>query len=361
MTGDIDAIGAAVDSALTGRAVQNKSGENEVAGSGNCLNCETPLTTSYCGTCGQTANIHRTFGAFWHDILHGVLHFEGKFWRTLPLLAWHPGKLTRRYVRGERAKFISPMALFLFSVFMLFALFAAVGDPFPSDVDGTTISTAIDTGSKTLNANIAATEEKLTNENLTADELKRLNEQLKELKANKKTLNVVAGDKKTIDEIKTDAGISTGAPPELKWLEDIAVSAFERAKTNPSLLFYKLKANGYKFSWALIPISVPFVWLLTLGLRGYHIYDHAVFTTYSISFMLLFFITMTLVAFTGIAGTPLVLLILFYPPFHMYRQLRHAYELTRFGAVIRLIFLVSFVFISMAIFIFLLLMMGLLG
>ena len=55
--------------------------------------------------------------------LHGVLHFEGKIWRTLPLLAWRPGELTRRYIDGERARFVSPIALFLFSVFLMFAVF----------------------------------------------------------------------------------------------------------------------------------------------------------------------------------------------------------------------------------------------
>ena len=59
---------------------------------------------------------------FWHDLVHGVLHFEGKIWRTLPLLAWRPGELTRRYVHGERARFVSPIALFLFSVFLMFAV-----------------------------------------------------------------------------------------------------------------------------------------------------------------------------------------------------------------------------------------------
>ena len=70
--------------------------------------------------------------ASWHDLAHGVLHFEGKIWRTLPLLAWRPGELTRRYVEGERARFVSPIALFLFSVFLMFAVFSLVGGPFTS-------------------------------------------------------------------------------------------------------------------------------------------------------------------------------------------------------------------------------------
>ena len=40
--------------------------------------------------------------------------------RTLPMLAWKPGELTRRYIDGQRARFVSPIALFLFCVFLMF-------------------------------------------------------------------------------------------------------------------------------------------------------------------------------------------------------------------------------------------------
>ena len=51
-------------------------------------------------------------------------------------------------------------------------------------------------------------------------------------------------------------------------------AAIRKAAENPGLLAYKLQANAYKFSWALIPISVPFVWLLFLWRRQYRAYDH---------------------------------------------------------------------------------------
>ena len=76
-----------------------------------CLNCGAALGGDYCSACGQHAHVHRTLSAFFHDLIHGVFHFEGKTWRTLPMLAWRPGELTRRYIEGERASFVSPMAL----------------------------------------------------------------------------------------------------------------------------------------------------------------------------------------------------------------------------------------------------------
>ena len=43
-----------------------------------CLNCGTPLAGDYCHACGQRGHVHRTLTAFFHDLLHGVFHFEGQ-------------------------------------------------------------------------------------------------------------------------------------------------------------------------------------------------------------------------------------------------------------------------------------------
>ena len=109
---DWEAIGDAATGAVIARTVEPKAGEADGhTGETNCLNCGTELIADYCHRCGQRAHVHRTIGAFFHDLLHGVFHFEGKIWRTLPMLAWRPGELTRRYVDGERARFVSPIAL----------------------------------------------------------------------------------------------------------------------------------------------------------------------------------------------------------------------------------------------------------
>src|SRR5436305_11805573 len=124
MTGSLEAFGDALTGGVLGRAVEPRAGE---AADGHtdervCLNCGTALAGPYCAQCGQHAHVHRTLAAFFHDFAHGVLHFEGKIWRTLPLLAWKPGELTRRYIDGQRASFVSPIALFLFCVFLMFGV-----------------------------------------------------------------------------------------------------------------------------------------------------------------------------------------------------------------------------------------------
>ena len=125
--GELEALGDAVTGAVLGRAVEPKAGETDgQTHETSCLNCGAALAGPFCHECGQHAHVHRTLSSFFHDFLHGVLHFEGKIWRTLPLLVWKPGELTRRYIDGQRARFVSPIALFLFSVFLMFGVIGLI-------------------------------------------------------------------------------------------------------------------------------------------------------------------------------------------------------------------------------------------
>src|SRR3954453_14768765 len=133
--GDFDALGDAVTGSLLARAVEPGAGEAAPNGhthEKNCLNCGASLIGPYCAACGQKAHIHRSMRGFMHDFVQGLFNFEGKIWRTLPMLALKPGEMTRRYIAGERARFISPVALYLFTVFAMFAalnLTGAMGTP----------------------------------------------------------------------------------------------------------------------------------------------------------------------------------------------------------------------------------------
>jgi hypothetical protein len=139
----------------------------------------------------------------------------------------------------------------------------------------------------------------------------------------------------------------------------------EKAGSNPSLLVYKLQTNAYKFSWALIPISVPFLWLLFLHRRRYRrhykAYDHLIFVTYSIAFMSLALVAFVLVRATGLAGGLLNLALILVPPVHIYRQLRGAYQLSRFSALWRTAMLLWFASIALTLFMLLLVALGLLA
>lgn len=141
-----ETLGDMAGALAAARTVEPTAGEHRADGHTHesaCLNCATPLVGSHCHACGQAAHVHKTLGAFFHDLLHGVFHFEGKIWRTLPLLVTKPGKLTREYIDGRRASYVSPIALFLFCVFALFTTINSLG----GDI-GASVNTTVEQGLK---------------------------------------------------------------------------------------------------------------------------------------------------------------------------------------------------------------------
>jgi hypothetical protein len=87
-------------------------------------------------------------------------------------------------------------------------------------------------------------------------------------------------------------------------------------------------------------------------------YDHAIFVTYSLSFITLLFIPASVVGLIGVPTAISTLAVLLIPPIHLYKQLRGAYELSRFSAVWRLLTLSVFIWIVIALFVQLLLLIG---
>jgi hypothetical protein len=332
---DLEAVGDAVTGGAIAGAVEPKTGPGGHTHETHCLNCGAELLGPYCSQCGQHAHVHRTLTAFSHDLLHGVLHFEGKIWRTLPLLAWKPGELTRRYIDGERARFLSPIALFLFSVFLMFAVVSLTGSTFGQGPAAARqgLEQELRQDARKLQEMEAVRSQFVKTGQSTAE----IDEKISELRAEMTAVEVIKDQKIPTQPLTFD---SDGAPG---WLR----GALAKAKDNPELLLYKIKTNAYKFSWALIPISVPFVWLLFPFSRRFRMYDHTVFVTYSLCFMTLLLIagsTLELVA-PAIAG-----LLFLVPPFHMYRQLKGTYGLSRFGALWRTIALTVFAFIAIGLF-----------
>lgn len=376
MTGETEAAGDVLTGALVGRAVEPATGAPSGAEGGEkkhaaCLNCGTRLTGAYCANCGQSAHLHRSLISLGHDILHGVFHFEGKIWRTLPELFFHPGRLTRRYIDGERAKFVSPMALFLFTVFLMFAVFSLTGFfEMGSDIDPLNIRSEWQKGNRAAldqtNEKIEQVQAQLADASTPAEAVPKLEAELAELESARDVMEALAkGDFARIAEIEREQDARAATPPssDNQWPKPGTRlhSAIQHVKTNPALLLYKIKTNAYKFSWALIPLSVPFLWLMFFWRRDVHVYDHAIFTTYSISFMMLFMMLVSLVASLGVPTAIWGLALTFIPPLHMYKQLRGTYALSRAGALLRLFLLSIFIVVVVSLFLTLLLFAGLLS
>lgn len=355
MSGDITAAGDLIAGALGARAVEPHAGEGTGHGAagGLCLNCGTRRIGAHCHACGQSGDVHRSVGAIGHEIAHGVFHFEGKIWRTLPMLLWRPGDLTRRYVAGERARFVSPLALFLFTVFLTFATISAIGGDIaelvtPERMNGDIMGIA--RGAEQAQQELAATEVRRARLVAAGRSTEKLDKEIASLRTAVAALRRVKGGT-TAETPFTLAHAETGWPS--------LDHGLQKANKNPGLALYKLQSSAYKYSWLLIPISTPFVALMFLWRRRFGLYDHAIFVTYSLAFMMLMVIALMLLGVAGLGSGWIVLAVFALPPLHMYRQLRDAYTLRRVSALWRTAALLVFAWAALLTFVTLLLMHGL--
>lgn len=99
----------------------------------DCRNCGTELQGAYCHACGQrgssaSVGVHD----FVHEAAHEFLHVDGKILQTIRLLVWKPGQLTVEFLEGRRARYISPLRVYLTFSLLFFTLAALL----PRGLDG---------------------------------------------------------------------------------------------------------------------------------------------------------------------------------------------------------------------------------
>lgn len=105
-----------------------------------CANCRAPLTGRYCAACGQKRFVEadRRFGHLLRQFLAAATDLDGRLWGSLRALLFQPGRLSRDYLDGRRARWMSPIGLFLLInvFFFLFVSQSDFGRPFTWEVPG---------------------------------------------------------------------------------------------------------------------------------------------------------------------------------------------------------------------------------
>ncbi len=346
MGGEIEAIGTLATGSLVAHAVgggAHEGGPGETDQLHTCQNCGATLAGPFCHTCGQSGHVHRTIGHVLEEFAHGVFHVDSKGWRTLPMLIVNPGRLTRDYIHGRRARYIAPLALFLFMMFLTFSTFGLTGGQVVGAPD--------------------------TPEAQRAEAVKTLEEARRELASAARNPDSppeaqaalgkwVAASHKRLDQltappvvgvsVREDKSRSSAAGPQ--WAEalkrqnargkfriDTGYPSFDarirRALADPEFAAYKMEEKASKLSFLLVPLTLPILWLLFAGRREANLYDHTVFALYSLSFMSLLMVTMLLLGRIGLGVVATSLL--FVPPLHMFVQMKGAYRLSVGGALWR--------------------------
>lgn len=254
-----------------------------------CANCGTALIGHYCHECGQQAHLHNRLGHLLHEFVEGIAHFDGRLWRTLPLLAWRPGRLSRDWIEGKRARYVAPLHIFLFALFLMFTIPTFVHYP--------------NSGVVKVNG-VPVAEGKEAREAL----MKKQREQIE------------AGRAKPGEEL--------GSPEKMA----IAASDFLMKKSeHADYYLLKIKSLLYKFGFLMVPITMGILWLLLFYKRGYSLYDHATVSLYGLGFLaLLVSVSELLPPSFADLWTFVVML---FVPVHAIRHLKVAYAMGWPGAI----------------------------
>lgn len=350
---DFDAIGGVATGGLIASAVETPTGE---AGAHHkaCADCGTETLGRFCHNCGNPSHVHRTLLHLGEELLHGVMHFDSRTWRTLPLLVFRPGKLTREWVLGKRARYVSPLALFLFTIFVMFMALSYAPAPKETVLQRQEISAAdiarlkVEVAKAREELQGAAPEQRVFLEKAVGFAERRVKDA--EAGLGRAASSKTAGDWKE----QLSKGVRSGKL-EINTGNKTLDEKLRHKAENPEFAIYKLQQTFYKFSFLLVPISIPFVALLFLWKRGPTLYDHGVFVLYSITFMsALIMLVVTIDRLGGAPGWWIAA-----PPFHMFFQLKGAYGLGWFSALWRTTFLLLFSVIALALFILAVLWLGL--
>ncbi len=96
----------------------------ESVGSFACRNCgfEFGLTKpSFCASCGQDTHEHAPSAwEFVHEFITHYVALEGKLWKTLLLLFFKPGELSKAYRAGRKVRYVAPLRLYITASFLFF-------------------------------------------------------------------------------------------------------------------------------------------------------------------------------------------------------------------------------------------------
>ena len=94
--------------------------------SARCLNCGAPLNGPFCAQCGQRdIPPYPTVRELATDAISEFSGWDGRLLNTVRALVTRPGELTHEFLEGRRARYISPLRLYLSASVVYFLLAAA--------------------------------------------------------------------------------------------------------------------------------------------------------------------------------------------------------------------------------------------
>lgn len=328
----------------------------------DCLNCGTRLRGQYCGICGQRARSRLI--SLWELISEAfgdLLEIDSRLWRTLIPLLVRPGRLTRDYLEGRRARYMPPFRTYL----VLSVIFFVVAFFDPRDDLGLLFEpepepTPEELAEQELEAEKAkqeilgelAEEGIIVDDTIPAEQAAEVNEQSEEATGNGDG-DSGAGLNIQIDEETGDCDIDAGDLSEMpEWLQRRFTP--ERLKQ----VCERVAADRGKVLGSLILDNIPvalFVLLPLMALALKVLYplssryfvEHLLFVVhYHAFFFLMLTLQIIFARMTALLRVPEAIAILaivaaaFYIPVYLFMAMRHVYDQGRILTFMKYVVLV---------------------
>jgi hypothetical protein len=97
-----------------------------------CKSCGNAFAGFYCNQCGEKVILpsDRSLKTFLSGILVALTFADSKFFKSIRLVVFHPGFLSREFAEGRRVKYLRPMSLFfllnlIYFIFPIIQIFNA--------------------------------------------------------------------------------------------------------------------------------------------------------------------------------------------------------------------------------------------
>ena len=345
MSQEIEAAGLASAGGLTtGSRHPVKPGEP-------CRNCGAIVEERYCTRCGQLASdFHRPIWGLLTASLADSFSLDGRLWRSLPMLLLRPGRMTRNYLDGKRARYVPPFRMFLLASVVFFLTLFSMGDQLgwydnleignnlntegalilPDGENGISISSV---------ARLEEVEQELADPSLSPDERAALIAR-RDLLSTGIPADELLDSSGQIDRDKLRSLVDRQMPDTAGVPErDAAWRAADHAATvfeNQDRFGARIREWAPRFSLLFMPILAALFTLLFAWHRRKYIYDHLIGALHLQTFFyLLATLAMILSAmFPAVTGW-FVVAALAVVPLYIYKHMRVAYRSGRILSLLR--------------------------
>ena len=120
-------------------SIRNPADREPPPPAAHCLNCGNTRPSRFCAQCGQNdRNYVRGLATVGWEFCREAFEVDSRLLQTLKLLLLKPGSLTSEFSRNRRARYMSPIRLYLFTSFLfVLVLSFAMPDSFEEGLVGT--------------------------------------------------------------------------------------------------------------------------------------------------------------------------------------------------------------------------------